>query len=106
MTRFEKKVDNIIWSIILLLPIFVFFVVGFHSSTPVVFADVISSFKFDYVYNILNNVFIGDYSLPAPLCSYLSYFCAVEIIHIFVDFVCFIPRFAHNLLGGLYEKKY
>lgn len=106
MTRFDKKIDRVVWSMILLLPIFVYFVTAFHSSTPLVFADIIASFKFDYIYNILTNIFIGDYSLPLPLCSYLSYFCVVEIAHIFVDFVCFIPRWCHDFLGGFYEKKY
>ncbi len=102
MTRFEKKVDRVIWSIILLLPIIAFIVCTFRNPSLNAFTQVMSAFKFEFVSNILNQIFIGNYALPADLVNYLSYFVSVEILHVFVDFICFIPRFSHNLLEGFY----
>ena len=103
MTRFEKKVDNVIWFIILLLPIIVFIVSTWHNPSLSAFSEVVSKFKFGFISEILNSIFIDDYALPTDLVNYLSYFCVVEILHVFVDVICFIPRFSHKLLGGFYK---
>ncbi len=105
MTRFEKKVDKIIWTIILLLPILVYVVQTWNNPANSTFAAVISEFEFKFISDIVNQIFIGGYAMPANLTSYLSYFCVVEIMHVFVDFIVFIPRFAHHFLGGMYVEK-
>lgn len=105
MTRFDKKVDRIVWTIILLLPIIVFVVSTFRNPSLSAFSEVVSKFKFGYISEIMNKIFIDNYVLPTDLVNYLSYFCVVEISHVFVDFICFIPRFAHNFLGGLYARE-
>lgn len=105
MTRFDRKVDRVIWSIILLLPIIAFIVCTFRNPSLTAFTQVMSAFKFDFVSEILNKIFINNYALPVDLVNYLSYFVSVEILHVFVDFICFIPRFSHDLLGGFYPRE-
>ena len=104
MTRFEKKVDCIVWTIILLLPFIVFIVQTWNAPSLTAFSDVVGSFEFGFVSNILNNIFIDSYSIPGDLVAYLSYFVVVNIAHVFVDFIVFIPRFAHNLMEKFYAK--
>ena len=104
MTRFEKKVDCVVWTLITLLPIIVFIVQTWNNPTSTSFSDVISGFEFGFISNILSQIFIENYALPVDLVAYLSYFCVVTIAHVFVDFIVFIPRFAHNFLGVFYAK--
>lgn len=105
MTRFEKKVDKIIWTIITLIPLIVFIVSTWNNPSTTTFNDTMALFEFKYISDIINKIFINGYAMPTTLTAYLSYFCVVEIMHVFIDFIVFIPRFAQNFLGGIYAKK-
>lgn len=97
MKRIEKKFDILFWFLVDILPIVLYFVLNFRSASPVDFSQFISNFRFDFVADIFNQIFTNDLVFPVVLVDFLSYFVSVGIIHIFVDFVLFIPRFAHNV---------
>lgn len=100
MSRFEKKIDGVFWFIIAILPLIIYLINFFHTGASTTnFTTFLEPFKFDFIANLLNNIFIDNYSLPIELTNYLSWFCAVEIVHILVDAVLFVPRFAHKVLA-------
>ena len=102
MKRIEKKFDYLFWFLIDILPIIIYFILCFRASNAIDFGTFITGFRFDFVADIFNEIFTENLTFPVVLVDYLSYFCSVGIIHIFVDFVLFIPRFAHNALSKLY----
>lgn len=93
--------DTLIWWIVWLLPIIGGIIVlatnGAHDYT--VFADFMDNFTFTFVSDMITNVFnIASISIPVILRVILSWFVSVEICHVFVDVLVFIPRFAHKLV--------
>lgn len=105
MTRFDKKIDSLFWFIIAILPIITYFLFNLNpNANSIDFINFLDSFSFGFVEDILNNIFIDSYSLPGILTKCLSWFVSVEIIHVFVDFIVFIPRFAHRVLGRFYNN--
>lgn len=56
------------------------------------------------VYTALSDIFGANGILPffanANLIAFFSYFISVVIVHLFVDFLLFIPRLAHKWLGN------
>lgn len=98
-TKFEKKLDSLFWWLIALLPILVYFISVFHVGAELSqFNSYVDLFTFDYVADIFNRIFTENLAFPSILVNYLSYFISVEIIHIFVDVVVFLPRWFHGLL--------
>lgn len=97
MTKFEKKLDALFWFILSIIPIIAYFCTSFHNPTVVEFNSFIQQFNYPFISDIFNQIFTGTLLLPSFLVNYLSYFCAVAVIHVFVDVVIFIPRFAHCL---------
>lgn len=57
-------------------------------------------------YTVLNDIFGATGILPlfkdnSVVLLFLSYFTTVEIVHLAVDFILFIPRLSHKWLGQL-----
>ena len=105
MKKFSKKIDVLFWFIVALIPLIAFVVMGWNNGGPVSFATVASTFRYNFIADIFNEVFKDNLLFPVALVDFMSYFCACEVVHVFVDFIVFIPRLAHDLLGGLYGKK-
>lgn len=97
--RLSDRLDIYFWWFIWLLPLIgalICFFMG-SSNTYADFAGFIDSFSFTYIYDILTELEVYiSMSFPAVLKSYASYVVSVEIIHLFVDVMVFIPRFAHR----------
>ncbi len=104
--------DHVFWLLVALLPL-VLYVVQFFayelttltSFTP--FDTFMSTFgvsSTSVIFTSLNELFGAEGTLPlfsgtssAPIL-FLSYFVAVEIIHLAVDFLLFIPRLCHKYM--------
>lgn len=103
--------ERIIWGLILILPLvawvvsFFSFHIGGGSDTtglsPLTFNEVLANFGINtnnVVYTTLDGIFgansniINFFNIDSALLLYLTYFCIVEIMHLFVDFIIFIPR--------------
>lgn len=102
--KFKKKIDILFWFIIAILPILIYFFVNFHATSAESFSVFISSWRFDFIADIFNDIFVDTFIFPVVLVDVLSYFISVEIIHVFVDCVAFLPRFAHQFLEGYYAQ--
>ena len=105
MNRFGKKIDYIFWFIISIIPLIIYVSLCWNNPNAIDFSTFISNYRFAFIADIFNEIFKDTFIFPTVLVDFISYFCSVEIIHVFVDFIVFIPRFAHNFLGGFYVHK-
>lgn len=103
MTKFEKKLDALFWFLVGVLPLVIFFVINYRNSSAD-FSAFISAYRYDYVADICTQIFTDTLSFPVVVTDFLSYFVSVEISHIFIDVIVFIPRFARTFLEGCYDK--
>lgn len=121
-TRFSHKLDSLFWWIIRLLPL-IFIVLMFwgiaRNGTVENYSDGSVYTRFSYVfrtwaygwegspiYRALKIVFCGV-NAPLPITAtadsdlllYFTYLINVELIHIMVDFLLFIPRLCHKWMS-------
>lgn len=101
--RFKKKLDSLVWAIISFLPLFIYLIMTINNGVDISFSDYIASFSFGFIYDIITSIEVFTFNLD--LVALISYMASVEIIHVFYDFIVFLPRFAHNLMGGIYDKE-
>lgn len=103
--------DNVMWYFLYLLPVFIllFFIV--RSGELITFSALFDSlgltfFNDNLILTTLTNMFGAGGILPFfqtnDILIYMSYFICVLIIHLFVDFLVFIPRLAHKWLNKFY----
>lgn len=98
--RLSDRLDIFFWWFIWLLPLIGAVICLFlgDGNTYADFAGFIAEFDFPFIYGILTDLQgIVGFTFPAVLLSYASYVISVEIVHVFVDFVVFVPRFCHRL---------
>lgn len=98
--------DNFMWYLIYLLPLFAMLILLAKSgATDFSIADTFTSlglniFVDNPILANLSSIFGENGILPFfvsnDILIYMSYFICVFIIHLFVDFLLFIPRFAHK----------
>lgn len=110
--RTQKNLfDNIFWYLIYLLPLIIWVVVSFRTGNIVSLSNALETMGLKVLENnqILTNlseIFGSNGVLPlfvsADILLYISYFICVFLIHLFVDFLLFIPRIAHKWLNKLY----
>ena len=103
--------DNIMWYILYLLPLLIWLLVAYRTGEIVTLSTAMSSMGLDIFNNnqiliSLNEIFSTSGILPLfqsqDIIFYMSYFISVFLIHLFVDFILFIPRIAHKWLNKLY----
>lgn len=103
--------DNVMWYLLYLLPIVIWVVVSFRSGQIISLTSAMHSmglevFADNQVYTSLSSIFATDGILPlfanSDVIIYMSYFISVFLVHLFVDFILFIPRLAHKWLNKLY----
>lgn len=111
----EFTLDNVMWFIIYTLPIILIIFSTRLESLSAIEQFIIDSdfannaFASSYLYGILDSV-VGDFGIfpllsgawGQFLMSYLCYFISMIIVHLFVDFVVFIPRLSHKWLNKLF----
>lgn len=110
--RTQKNLfDNIFWYLIYLLPLIIWVVVSFRTGNIVSLSNALETMGLKVLENnqILTNlseIFGSNGVLPlfvsTDILLYISYFICVFLIHLFVDFLLFIPRIAHKWLNKLY----
>lgn len=110
--RTQKNLfDNIFWYLIYLLPLIIWIVVSFRTGNIVSLSNALETMGLKVLENnqILTNlseIFGSNGILPlfvsTDILLYISYFICVFLIHLFVDFLLFIPRIAHKWLNKLY----
>lgn len=108
-------VDVIFWLVVSLLPV-LFFVIQplayeltSSSDTLPSFAQTMATFGINdtnYLYVAIMDIFgeqgiMPFFSSDSVVVLYLSYFILIQLLHVFVDFVLFIPRLAHKWLEKL-----
>lgn len=101
MKKFHQKLDLFFWFLVAILPLIIFIVSTWNNPEALSFSEIIIPYRFNFIADIFNQIFTENLSFPVTLVDYLSYFVSVEIIHVFIDFVVFLPRLAHNLIGRL-----
>ena len=110
--RTQKNLfDNIFWYLIYLLPLIIWVVVSFRTGNIVSLSNALETMGLKVLENnqILTNlseIFGSNGVLPlfvsTDILLYISYFICVFLIHLFVDFLLFIPRITHKWLNKLY----
>lgn len=111
-SRFQDKLDKFFWFAILVLPI-VFFIFlnltrvdySYMDSVLIDFFGMdVTSAPVSLVTNVFNEIFGNEGIFPffqedSGFMLYFVYFVYVQIIHVLVDVLVFIPRFAHKVLS-------
>ena len=105
--------DNIFWHLIYLLPLILVVGVTFETGTLVSLSTAFQTLGLDIIstnpiFTTLQSIFGSTGIVPlfnnVALLEYISYFVSAYLIHMCVDFLLFIPRFAMNFLNKLYGE--
>ena len=112
--------DKIFWLLVALLPLIIFalqFLIydltSITSEMPT-FLDFMQSFGLStssICYTVMSDLFGAGGILPLfaegnnAVLLFLSYFCSVEIIHLAVDFIVFIPRLSHKFMNKFCQEE-
>lgn len=100
------------WLFLALLPLFVYLATARASGTPDTFISLMSE-KLNFIttdniiYTTIKSIFGTGGIMPVlqdGMTMYLTYFCIVEIVHLLVDVLVFIPRLAHGWLDAFVKK--
>lgn len=99
-------VDKLFWCLVVSLPLIIYALSYVHEG--ITLANVLSQFGIstnNVVYTALNGLFgtggVLEFFNSTEVMLYFTYFVAVEIVHLAVDFLVFIPRLAHKFLNFL-----
>ena len=97
--RFARKCDKVFWFIVLLLPIFTYFVVAYRQAGAPDFLTYCEAYRFGFIADIFDSVFTTSQFGNLSITNFLSYCVGVEIAHCLFDVVVFIPRLAHKFIS-------
>lgn len=94
--------EKLTWGLIAALPILAYIV---KAKNGAIFADVITEFGIydeSTVYTVLSDFFSPTGFLPIveseSVLLYFTWFIMVEIAHVVVDIIAFLPRWAHDII--------
>ena len=103
--------DSIFWHLIYLLPLLLIALTLLQTGTIVNLSTAFQTLGLDIittnpVYTTLTNLFGASGVVPlfngTAILEFLTYFVSVYLLHMAIDFLLFIPRFAMNCLDSLY----
>ena len=106
--------DNVFWYLIYLLPLILMFGVTFETGTFVSISQAMQSVGLNVltenvIYTSLNQIFGTGGIVPlfvnADVIAYMTYFVSVTFLHLFVDIILVLPRYAMNLFDGFIGGK-
>jgi hypothetical protein len=107
----ETLIDRIFWALVLLLPLIAYVIINHHGSTDLI--TVLNQFYIDdsnLIYSGLVMMFGSGGYIPFidttevnPLLIYMSYFFLIELVHIIVDVLLFVPRICVKILDKASE---
>lgn len=90
--------DSLFWMLIMLVPLIAFIVFKQDFSANLQMFGINDS---NIIYNTLDDLFGSSgifplFSANSPYLLYFTYLIVIELMHLFVDFLVFIPRLAHK----------
>lgn len=106
--------DKLFWLLVALLPLIIFALQFLIYELPSVTTEMPSFLEFmqnfgissdSICYTVMSDLFGAEGILPFfsagnnAVLLFLAYFCSVEIIHLAVDFIVFIPRLSHKFMN-------
>lgn len=112
--------DKAFWLIVALLPLIIYALQFLIYELPSVTTEMPSfvSFMQDFgisqnsiCYEVMYDLFGQDGILKLfdgssnAVLLFLAYFCSVEIIHLAVDFIVFIPRLSHKFMNKFCQEE-
>lgn len=102
----EMVIDRAFWALVLIMPVLAYLIINHHGSTD--FITVLSQFNVtdtNLIYTTLVDIFgssgylsFFDTSTVNPILLYMSFFFAVEVVHVIVDVLLFIPKITVEIL--------
>lgn len=112
----SNLVDHFYWLVVALLPLIIYLIqflsyrlqsVGETLPSFLVFMQGFGISSDSIVYTVLNDLFGASGVLPMFLSEsnavllFLAYFCMVQIVHLAIDFLVFIPRLSHKWMESI-----
>ena len=95
----KQKIDLWLWALIWILPVLGYVVTYWRIGNAVpIFEYIDTSFAFDFIKDMLNEIWQKAFDCKLVLAGYISYLIVVEVIHCIFDAIVFIPRFAHTVI--------
>ena len=113
-------VDSFFWLLVAILPIVLYLITCFSYKLTNVTESVVAFLPFmkslglvdsGLIYKSLFDLFGTGGILPLfsaennAILVFLSYFVSVEIVHLAVDFLLFIPRLAHKYMNSFTQNE-
>ena len=113
-------VDSFFWLLVAILPIVLYLITCFSYKLTNATESVVAFLPFmkslglvdsGLIYNSLFDLFGTGGILPLfsaenyAILVFLSYFVSVEIVHLAVDFLLFIPRLAHKYMNTFTQNE-
>lgn len=97
---FASIMDILFWWIMWVVPLVgALIVLGTGTHDYASFIGFFNNFTFPFIADILVGMFgVASLQIPEFLVAFMSYVVSVELCHLLVDVLIFIPRFAHKLV--------
>lgn len=106
-------IDRLFWAIIWLIPILAYLLspLGYELASDTGVLPSFSNYMVQFgvstdnvVYTALNSLFGDDgvielFASNSAIMLYFTYFVCIELMHLFIDFIVFIPRLTHKWLN-------
>lgn len=102
----ETLIDRLFWALVLILPLVAYVIINHHNSTDLI--SVLNQFYItdtNIIYTSLVQMFgTGGYlefldtTETNPLLIYMTYFFLVEVVHIILDVLLFVPKICVKIL--------
>lgn len=119
--NFKFYIDKVIWAVIVLLPLILYAInllsyrlTSASETLPSLYQYLVDfgcTSETNIVYTAITSIFgngsdsiLSLFGSNSPMLVYFTYFISVEILHLFVDFICFIPRLSHKWLSSLWGQ--
>ena len=105
-------IDKLFWTLILILPLIVWVAIMIQQKQFIGLTNALIQMNLfpkidNSIYTTLLSVFGENGVLPLlqtpDILLYFSYYVIVNLIHLFIDFLLFIPKIAMSWLDGLYK---
>lgn len=96
--KIAKTLDVLLWFFVMILPLVV---MVYHRDAGYTLTQAVGVCSpFGYVQDIFESVFSKVFGDSLAISSYASYLVLVEVVHIFVDALLFVPRIARKMMDG------
>lgn len=111
--NFAYYFDKLFWALIVLLPVFILLLSWFRlGTTSVTLTSVLTQFGVSQD-NVIYTTFVSIFGeggtafnlfTGTDIYLFMTYMVGIEIIHVCVDFLLWLPRVCHKLLHNFYKE--